>query len=197
MVKAASRLATAPGFEQGAVALVEQDGWRSWKTKREIRWASADGRVIVVPPNTPTDFASVPRVFVWFIPRYGRWTKPAIMHDYLWRTLCPTGKVPWRDADRYFREAMGHADVPAMRRWIMWTAVRWAALTKRGARRTWWRDAPAVLAFSAVAAVFVLPPALLILPALLLFQAVEWLVYGIVRAFKRPEVVPGIDLKSG
>src|SRR5881409_691058 len=41
----------------------------------------------VVPAGTKTDFASVPRVFVWFIPKYGPYTKAAILHDYLWREL--------------------------------------------------------------------------------------------------------------
>jgi uncharacterized protein DUF1353 len=35
-----------------------------------------------VPEGMKTDFASVPRVFVWFLPRYGRYTKAAILHDY-------------------------------------------------------------------------------------------------------------------
>ena len=36
-----------------------------------------------VPAGFVTDFASVPRVFVWLLPRYGRWTQAAILHDYL------------------------------------------------------------------------------------------------------------------
>jgi hypothetical protein len=71
------------GFDDGAQVVVEQDSWRSWKTVKEIRWTSADGTTVVVPSGTATDFASVPRLFVWFIPRYGRWTKPSVLHDHL------------------------------------------------------------------------------------------------------------------
>jgi hypothetical protein len=185
------------GFDEGARAVVEQDGWRSWRTVEEIRWRSADGREIVVPPGTDTDFASVPRPFVWFLPRYGRWTKPSIVHDHLWRTLSPSGEVHWRDADRYFREAMAHTQVPLLRRWMMWAAVRWAALLKPDGWRGWWRDLPAMLLFTLIGLVFVLPPAVLIVPALLLFQVFEWLVYGVGRLFRRREVSPGLDMKSG
>jgi Protein of unknown function (DUF1353) len=53
-----------------------------------------------------TDFASVPRVFVWFLPRYGRYTKAAILHDYLWREAVPAGKLRLAEADVIFRHAM-------------------------------------------------------------------------------------------
>ncbi len=185
------------GFEDDARALVEQDGWRSWRTRGEIRWRSSDGTVITVPSDTPTDFASVPRPFVWFIPRYGRWTKPSIVHDHLWRTAAPAGEVSWRAADRYFRESMAHTEVPLLRRWIMWAAVRVAALTKRGGWRGWWRDAPAVVVFVLLGAVFVLPPAVLIVPALVIYHLVEWLVHGVTRLLRRPSVSPGMDVRSG
>ena len=53
-----------------------------------------------------TDFASVPRFFVWFIPRYGRYTKAAIIHDHLWRDQVGKGAICFRDADGLFRQAM-------------------------------------------------------------------------------------------
>src|SRR5688500_15722299 len=52
----------------------------------------------VVPVGQRTDFASVPRIFVWFLPRYGKYTKAAILHDYLWRELALQGKMRWVDA---------------------------------------------------------------------------------------------------
>ena len=185
------------GFDQGARAVVEQDGWRSWRTVEEIRWRSADGTKITVPAGTETDFASVPRSLVWFLPRYGRWTKPSIVHDYLWRSLSPSGEVHWRDADRYFREAMEHTQVPLLRRWIMWSAVRWAALFKPGGWHGWWQDLPAMLLFTLIGLAFVLPPAVLIVPALLAFHIVEWVVYSVKRLCRRSEVSPGLDMRSG
>jgi hypothetical protein len=186
-----------PGFDEEATVVVEQDGWRSWRTRQAFRWTSADGVVVTVPSGTATDFASVPRPFVWFIPRYGRWTKPAILHDYLWATVARRGELSWHDADRYFREAMAHTEVPLLRRWIMWSMARWAALAQPNGWRGWWRDAPAVLLFTALASVVALPPAILIVPALVLFHAAEWLLYGLLVLGRRPPVKPGIDLKSG
>jgi hypothetical protein len=186
-----------PGFGEGAAVVVEQDGWRSWRTRRALRWTSSDGLVVTVPSGTATDFASVPRPFVWFIPRYGRWTKPAILHDHLWATMAPRGELSWRDADRYFREAMAHTEVPLIRRWIMWSMARWGALAQPNGWRGWWRDAPAVLLFTAVASLIALPPAILIVPALGLCHALEWLLYGILSLARRPLVKPGIDMKSG
>src|SRR5262245_24311264 len=54
-----------------------------------------------VPKGERTDFASVPRVFIWFIPRYGRYTKAAVLHDHLCR-LSREGGFSRRDADGIF-----------------------------------------------------------------------------------------------
>jgi hypothetical protein len=80
----------------------------------------------VVPKGFTTDFASVPRVFVWLLPRYGRWTQAAILHDYLWH-LARQKQFSKSDADGIFNRAMRELGVPYLRRWIMWAAVRWAA----------------------------------------------------------------------
>ena len=36
-----------------------------------------------VPAGYVTNFASVPRLLWWFIPRYGRYTKATVLHDCL------------------------------------------------------------------------------------------------------------------
>src|SRR2546423_12859184 len=56
-----------------------------------------------VPAGEKTDFASVPRPFVWFIPAYGRYTKAAILHDYLCE-MARNGQFNRRDADGIFRQ---------------------------------------------------------------------------------------------
>ena len=82
-----------------------------------------------------TDFASVPRVFVWLLPRYGAYTKAAMVHDLLWREYACKGRMSYRDADGVFRRALRELEVPFLRRWMMWTAVRWGALVKPGGRQ--------------------------------------------------------------
>jgi hypothetical protein len=126
-----------------------------------------------------TDFASVPRLFVWLLPRYGRWTKAAILHDHLWRREVGNGpeKTPYTDADAIFRRAMRDLDVPFLKRWIMWGAVRWGALFKSGGRTGWLKDAPRVLLLTVLALPIVLPPAVLIAVALVLFYLVECVVW--------------------
>ena len=79
-----------------------------------------------IEPGFKTDFASVPRPLVWLIPRYGRYTKAAILHDFLWITPA----VSRADANGVFRRAMRELGVPFVRRWMMWGAVGLASTVK-------------------------------------------------------------------
>jgi hypothetical protein len=57
---------------------------------------------ITVPVNFITDFASSP-FFIWsLIPPFGKYTKAAVLHDYIYQTHCRTRK----EADDIFYEAM-------------------------------------------------------------------------------------------
>ncbi len=156
--------------------LVKQVGDRDWEVVEPLTYRGSTDE-FVVPAGMRTDFASVPRAFVWFLPRYGRYTRAAILHDYLWRFRVgsATDPVSRRDADGLFRRVMRELGVPFLRRWIMWTAVRWAALTKPDGRRGWLGDAPQVLLVTVVALPFVLPPALLVLVGSGAFYVLELL----------------------
>ena len=99
------------------------------------------------------------------------------MHDYLWRTRAATGAMDWVDADGVFRRAMRELNVPFLRRWIMWAAVRWAALSKTGGRKGWLRDGWRVLLVTLLSLPFVIPPALLIVIALAAFYLLELAVW--------------------
>lgn len=179
-------------FDEDAVVDVEQLGDEDWKLLRSLGYEGKQERFVVEPEMT-TDFASVPRVFVWLLPRYGRYTKAAILHDFLWRTQVTTGRLSWRDADGMFRRAMRELEVPFLRRWVMWAAVRWGALTKPGGSRGWWMDLPRVLMLTIVMLPIVAPPAVLIGLALVLFYVYELVAFGllavgrgIAKAFRRP-----------
>lgn len=140
--------------------------------------------VFRVPAGFPTDFASVPRVVVWLVPRLGRYTLASVLHDWLVSEGLDTGVVGSRDADGIFRRVMREQGVPVVRRWLMWTGVRWGALTDSRRRRGWLLSAPAVLAITVLAAPVVVPPGVLILLALGIYGAVERVVSP--RSQERP-----------
>ncbi len=130
-------------------------------------------QTFVVPRGFDTDFASVPRVVVWLIPRFGRYTLPAILHDWLVSEGLRQRLVTPRDADGIFRRSMRELGVPVVRRWLMWTGVRWGALVDPRRRRGWLLSAPAVLVVSVLAAPVVVPPGLAVLLALWVYGTVE------------------------
>jgi hypothetical protein len=129
-------------------------------------------------------------MFVWLLPRYGRYTKAAILHDHLWGEEVPR-TISRRDADGIFRQAMRQLEVPFLRRWIMWAAVRWGALVTPDGRRGWLKEAPRVLLVTILAAPIVFPPAVLVMVALVLFWGIEWIVYVPLRLVEKAKSRPG------
>src|SRR4026208_2029529 len=119
-----SNAETELGFPGGLIVDVQAISEKRWKVLTPFIYR-ATNEVYTVPAGQETDFASVPRVFVWFLPRYGRYTKAAILHDHLWRDLASQGHMDFIDADGMFRRAMRELNVPFLKRWIMWAAVRW------------------------------------------------------------------------
>jgi hypothetical protein len=96
---------------------------------------------VAASPDKPftTDLASVPRSLTWLFPRYGKYTKAAILHDFLCQNFQKPARtaavaqslLPLRDrsdADEVFLVLMGELKVPWLRRSLMWTAVSWATL---------------------------------------------------------------------
>jgi hypothetical protein len=83
------------------------------------------------------------------------------------------GAVTSRDADGIFRRVMRESGVPVLRRWLMWAGVRWGALADPQRRSGWLASAPGVVAIAVLAAPLVVPPAVVILPGLLVFAVAE------------------------
>ncbi len=174
------------GFPDGPQVDVREVDPRYWSLLREFEYR-AESEAFVVPQGQRTDFASVPRAFVWFIPTYGRYTKAAILHDHLC-DLARDGKFGRRDADGIFRQAMRTLGVPLMRRWIMWAAVRWGALTTADGRESWWRDAPKVIVITVCVLPLLAPAALLITLTQVIWYALEivlWLPLRVLADSKR------------
>jgi hypothetical protein len=175
--RSAAALASMTTFLKAKVQ-VEQVDDQNWLVLQAFDYQGKD-KLYVVPVGQSTDFASVPRLFVWLLPRYGRWTKAAVLHDHLWRDEVGTGpgKTAYIDADGIFRRAMRELDVPFLKRWIMWGAVRWGALFKSGGRKGWLKEAPRVVLLTLLALPIVLPPAVVIAVALVLFYLLECVVW--------------------
>lgn len=175
------------GFSPGSTVDVRQVDDQNWKTLRALTY-HAKAEEFEVPIHERTDFASVPRVFVWFIPRYGRYTKAAILHDYLCSVAVPAGRISRIDADGIFRQAMRELGVPFLRRWIMWAAVRWGALTNAAGRANWWKEAWRVASVTAIALPVVAPAAAMImitLPVFYLFELLAWMPLKASRSVRR------------
>lgn len=92
-----------------------------------------------------TDLASVPRFLTWLVPRYGLYTKAALIHDHLCSARPEDNPARDRfEADEIFREAMRELGVGWLRRWMMWGAVTWATIVPAIVRRGRWLPALAL-----------------------------------------------------
>ncbi len=155
---------------------------RRWELVESFKY-EGNTDVFEVPKGFTTDFASVPRVFTWLLPRYGRWTQAAVLHDFLW-DLSRRGQFEKADADGIFNRALRELDVPFLRRWVMWSAVRWASGPKQ-----WFKKGPLSFAKMVVIAlptlVLVAVPAAAITVGLLIGAVAELIAYVPLKLFHR------------
>ncbi len=136
--------------DTAARVVLEQTGPTTFRIVEAFRYVDAvSGEEYVVPDprwgdQEETDLASVPGILLWFVPRYGNHTLPALLHDQ----LVDFDLVNNREkADRIFRDAMGEQGVHLLRRWLMWAAVSMATLST--GRR--WLLAPIIVWLAAFA----------------------------------------------
>lgn len=167
-------------FEPGSLTVRRVDA-DTWSLVDDLVYQGRRDR-FVVPAGFRTDFATVPRPVTWLIPRFGAYTLAAILHDWLVTEGLRTRAVTSRQADGIFRRVLRESGVPVLRRWLMWAGVRWGALAHERRRSGWLSSAPGVLAISLLAAPLVVPPAVLIVPGLIVFTAAERLVSRFVPA---------------
>jgi hypothetical protein len=168
------------GFETDLVAKQVADF--HWELVQPLEYRG-NSELFVVPIGSSTDYASVPKIFQWLIPRSGRYTRAAVLHDYLWSS----GKCSLADADGIFRKAMAELGVPFLRRWTMWAAVRIASLAKSGLQDGP-KDIPRVLLLLLIPGGVVIPGGLVVLVFLLGFWIVELIVAGVVGVLRRSPI---------
>lgn len=71
-----------------------------------------------------TDFASVPEIFTWLVPRSGLFLPAAVLHDALIDPEQYIGpQISRMEADRIFRSATIDLGTGKVRAWLMWSAV--------------------------------------------------------------------------
>lgn len=156
---------------------------RQWRLLAPLIWTGTQGDTFTVPVGFTTDFATVPRFLHWLILPYGAYTRAAVLHDWLltelaaWHRAHQAGHIPAdlasppansRDTDGIFRRVMQDLGVPWAKRWVMWAAVRAAALfnPRRAYGRAFHRDAPKVFGIALLAAPVILPGAVGVLISL-------------------------------
>ena len=171
------------GFETDLV--VEELGGRLWKLRAPLIYHGAY-EALEVPAGTETDFASVPR-FLWsLIPTYGRYTKAAVLHDYLCDEAAE-GRFSRCDADGLFRRSMNDLGVGYFRRHMMWAAVRWAG----GILACPPIEAAKVLLISIIAVPLLLIPAVVSVIFLGLLWLIDLLLWNVGRRDEdRPTFLP-------
>jgi len=158
--------------------VVQQIGDGEWRLERDLVWEGGSER-FTVGAGFRTNFASVPRPFWWLIPRTGKYTKAAVLHDALWcESKKPDGERrvdPW-DADGIFRRTLKELGVSQVRRYVMWAAVRWAAVLRGrfGSRGPIQLIQLTLIALPAAA--LLLPAGAVVAASLAIFWIVEWLV---------------------
>lgn len=85
-----------------------------------LRESDGVGHQIDVESGFLTDFASVPWFVQWWIPKWGKYGSPAVVHDWLyWRQTTSR-----EDADNILLDAMHVAGVDVVRKYAIYWAVR-------------------------------------------------------------------------
>lgn len=149
-----------------------------WQLVEPLGYRGRDEN-FTVPAGFTTDFASVPTALTWLVPRYGRYTKAAILHDFLW-SQCRAGRFGWADADGILRRTMRELDVPFLRRWLMWGAVRLAGILTRSPSSLWtqgWRSLLALLVVTVLGVGYVAVPLVVVVAFTAVFAAAEAVVW--------------------
>lgn len=76
---------------------------------------------ITVPKGFRHDGASIPRVLWALMPRVGRWSRAALIHDYFYANGIGAKQI----ADAVFYDILKFDNVGGLRCFIMWKAVSW------------------------------------------------------------------------
>ena len=123
-------------FTKSLVVSPLADG-RTWVLLEDFSYdvgREGSGDTVSVPPKFMTDFASVPRLLWVFFPQWGKYGNAAVIHDWgYW-----SKERSKEETDRIFLEGMEVLGVGAVKRYLMYYAVRlfgWFAWHSAGRRK--------------------------------------------------------------
>ncbi len=127
-----------PGTTEVAGYSLHKVSGGKYELREPFEYVDPHGRSYIVPRSGKlgTDLASIPAFASWLVPKDGRHTQAALLHDAM---IVDAGKGEVQDyigppvkddeeADRIFREGMQTSGVPFVRRWMIWTAVAMRSL---------------------------------------------------------------------
>lgn len=98
---------------------VSADQPTKWRLVAPLVWMAKD-RVLTVPAGFVTNLASIPIGFRNLLNVNGRSRKPAVLHDWLYRTHIMSRK----EADQLFREALKAEGLGPITRNLYYAGVR-------------------------------------------------------------------------
>jgi hypothetical protein len=99
---------------------------RTWVLRKQFSYdvgTKGSGETIKVQAGFITDFASVPRLFWWIFPKWGKYGNAAVIHDYLY--WVQEEKYPKERADEIFLEAMMVLNTGKLTADILYCAVKY------------------------------------------------------------------------
>lgn len=88
-----------------------------------MSWKSEDGKTMTlsVPAGFETDFASIPQAIRSMLPQLGRWTAPAVVHDWLYYTGMLNSQSASDDA---LNQLMKEANVRTFNRLAIYSGLK-------------------------------------------------------------------------
>ncbi|MDP1675419.1 MAG: DUF1353 domain-containing protein [Bacteroidota bacterium] len=96
---------------------------KTWTIKSDFGYdvgSENSGNTINVPIGFQTDFASVPRMLWWLLPKWGIYGNAAVIHDYCYWIQHPYTR---KQADEILKEAMIVLQTPAWQIFLIYWAV--------------------------------------------------------------------------
>lgn len=132
-------------FTKPLIVKVLNDG-KHYEVQKKFEYYLENSKevIVTIPESFTTDFASIPRIFWSIFPPFGKYTKAAVLHDFLCEAYLSKAKwneistskdprvVKRKEADKIFLEAMTVTNVNKFTRNTLYFFVRAYAWFKYG-----------------------------------------------------------------